>query len=130
MPDAINASFFLMTRLPYLKPFYDVNKRTSRIACNIPLIESRLSPMSFVDFDKKEYLEGLISFYELGDERLVKHAYLKAYIASAFRYLPLSEDARWALSMEREKNINEIYNYVLEGERDEHPVWLQHTDRE
>jgi Fic family protein len=89
LPDAINQSFFMMTRLPYLQAFYDVNKRTSRISCNIPLIRDGLSPLSFVALDKTSYLNGILAFYELGDEQLAKHAFLDAYLDSASRFLPL-----------------------------------------
>ncbi|WNV05841.1 Fic family protein [Candidatus Methylospira mobilis] len=123
--DPINKSFFLMTRIPYLQVFYDANKRTSRVSCNIPLIESGLSPISFVDFDKSQYLKGLIVFYELGDERLAKDAFLDAYISSAFRYLPLVDDARFALSADREKHLSAAKRYVLDGVCDDDSIWLK-----
>lgn len=47
--DAFEQSFFIMVHLPYLQPFEDVNKRTSRLAANIPLIKHNLGPLSFVD---------------------------------------------------------------------------------
>ena len=49
IPDPIEQSFFVMVHLPYLQPFIDVNKRTSRLAANIPLIRANLCPLSFVD---------------------------------------------------------------------------------
>lgn len=125
LPDAVNKSFFVMTRIPYLQAFYDANKRTSRISCNIPLIENGLSPLSFVDFEKRRYLEGMIAFYELGDERLAKNAYLDAYLASAFRYLPFGEDAKYALSAERDKHLAAARRYVVDGVREAEPVWLR-----
>lgn len=124
LPDAINQSFFIMTRLPYLQPFYDANKRTSRICCNIPLVRDGLTPLSFVDFDKKRYLGGLIAFYELGDERLAKSSYLDAYLATAFRYQPLGEDAKFALSIKRDEQLAAARHYVLNGVREAEPVWL------
>jgi len=127
LPDAINQSFFIMTRIPYLQVFYDANKRTSRISCNIPLITNGLSPLSFVDFDKKKYIEGLLAFYELGDERLAKTAWLHAYLLSAFRYLPLGEEARYALSTQREQCLQEAVRYVLEAIRPTAPIWQTKT---
>jgi hypothetical protein len=38
IPDPFEASFFLLVHLPYLQPFVDANKRTSRLAANIPLM--------------------------------------------------------------------------------------------
>ncbi len=122
--DPVNQSFFLLTRIPYLQVFYDANKRTSRISCNIPLLRDGLSPLSFVDFEKDKYLGGLMAFYELGDERLLKNEFMTAYLASAFRYLPFSEESKFALSVERDKHLAEARRYVVEGVRDEKPVWL------
>jgi len=114
-----------MTRIPYLQVFYDVNKRTSRLSCNIPLLMNGLSPLSFVDFDKRRYLEGMIAFYELGDERLAKQAYLDAYLASAFRYLPFGEDAKFALSAQRDQHLVAARRYVLDGVCETAPIWLR-----
>jgi fido (protein-threonine AMPylation protein) len=47
--DAFEQAFFVMVHIPYLQPFDDVNKRVSRLAANIPLIQRNLSPLSFVD---------------------------------------------------------------------------------
>lgn len=124
LADAINQSFFIMTRIPYLQVFYDVNKRTARICCNIPLVRQGLAPLSFVDFEKQRYLEGMVAFYELGDERLVKSAFLDAYLDSAFRYLPLSEPARLALATDRARHLAAAHRYVVEGVRESDPIWL------
>jgi len=47
--DPYEQAFFLLVQLPYLQAFDDVNKRTSRLAANIPLIINNLCPISFVD---------------------------------------------------------------------------------
>ena len=49
IPDPFEASFFITVHLPYLQPFADVNKRTSRVAANIPLVLGNLCPLSFID---------------------------------------------------------------------------------
>jgi Fic family protein len=46
--DPFEQAFFAMVHLPYLQPFVDVNKRVSRLAANIPLIQHNLCPLSFV----------------------------------------------------------------------------------
>lgn len=46
--DPFEQSLFLMVQLPYLQPFVDANKRTSRLATNTSLIESDLVPLSFI----------------------------------------------------------------------------------
>ena len=47
--DAFEQSFFMMVHLPYLQPFADINKRTSRLAANLPLFRANLCPLTFLD---------------------------------------------------------------------------------
>ena len=58
--DPFEQSFFLMVHVPYLQPFVDVNKRTSRLASNIPLIRRNLVPLSFLDVPEQLYTDGRI----------------------------------------------------------------------
>lgn len=83
--DPIQAAFYLLTRLPYLQPFQDGNKRTSRAMCNVPLMQAGLPPISFVDFGKQDYIVGLLAFYELGDTRLAETCFVDAYLKSQER---------------------------------------------
>ena len=84
--DPYEQSFFLLVHIPYLQPFADVNKRTSRIACIIPLLKADLAPMSFLAIDHDAYVNGLLGVYELNDVSLLREAYVNAYITSARRY--------------------------------------------
>jgi Fic family protein len=84
--DPFEQSFFLMAQLPYLQPFVDVNKRTSRLAANIPLIKSNLVPLPFVDVPEKLYIDGLSGIYELNRIELLRDLYLWAYERSVRRY--------------------------------------------
>lgn len=79
-------AFFAMTFIPYLQPFIDGNKRTSRIAMNIPLVKAGLSPFSFADVSKRDYMFGLLAFYERGHHRFLASAFVDAYTRSALRY--------------------------------------------
>jgi Fic family protein len=83
--NPIQAAFYLLTRLPYLQPFQDGNKRTSRALCNVPLLQAGLAPISFVDFAKRDYIVSLLAFYELGDARLAERSFAQAYIKSIAR---------------------------------------------
>ena len=49
-----------MVHLPYLQPFEDVNKRTSRLATNIPLIRHNLCPLSFIDVSQQAYVDAIV----------------------------------------------------------------------
>ena len=84
--DAFEQAFFVMVQLPYLQPFDDVNKRVSRLAVNIPLIRSNLSPLSFVDVPRQTYAEAVLGVYELTKIDLLKDVFIWAYEQSAARY--------------------------------------------
>lgn len=85
--DPFEQSFFLMVHLPYLQPFIDVNKRTSRLAANIPLIERNLCPLSFIDVPTQAYTEGLLGVYEMGRTELLADVYVWAYERSCQQYM-------------------------------------------
>jgi fido (protein-threonine AMPylation protein) len=84
--DPFEQSFFLLVHIPYLQPFVDVNKRTSRLASNIPLIVQNLVPLSFIDVPEQVYLNGLIGIYEHNRIELLRDVYLWAYERSARLY--------------------------------------------
>lgn len=79
-------AFFLMVHLPYLQPFEDVNKRVSRLAANIPLIQNNLCPLSFVDVPQQIYVNGLLGVYELNRIELLRDVFVWAYQRSCLRY--------------------------------------------
>ncbi len=84
--DPFEQSFFLLVHIPYLQPFDDINKRTSRVASNIPLLKENLAPMSFLTMDDGDYINGLIGVYELNNIALLRDAYMDAYLTSAENY--------------------------------------------
>lgn len=84
--DPYEAGFFVMVHLPYLQPFEDVNKRVSRLAANIPLIQNNLCPLSFVDVESADYLGGLLAVYELNRIEYLRDVYVWAYKRSCQRY--------------------------------------------
>ena len=87
--DPFEQSFFLLVHIPYLQAFDDINKRTSRIASNIPLLKADLSPMSFLTMNDSAYIDGLIGIYELNNVSLLREAYIDAYMTSAENYRTL-----------------------------------------
>lgn len=84
--DPFEQSFFLLVHIPYLQPFIDVNKRTSRLASNIPLIKRNLVPLSFIDVPEQTYIDGLIGVYELNRVELLRDVFIWAYERSSRRY--------------------------------------------
>ena len=84
--DPFEQALFAMVQLPYLQPFDDVNKRVSRLAANIPLIKSNLSPLSFADVPLQAYTDAVLGVYELNKIDLLKDVFIWAYERSAARY--------------------------------------------
>ncbi len=82
----IEQSFFLLMHLSYLQPFIDVNKRTSRLACNIPLVKENMAPLSFNDVDASVYITAILGVYELNDPTLLASLYREAYLRSCMSY--------------------------------------------
>ena len=58
--DVFEQSFFMMVHLPYLQPFADINKRTSRLAANLPLFRANLCPLTFLDVPEQAYSRAIL----------------------------------------------------------------------
>jgi hypothetical protein len=86
IPDPFEQALFAMVHLPYLQPFIDVNKRTSRLVANIPFIRQNLCPLSFVDVPDALYVKATLGVYELQDTALLAELFVWAYERSASRY--------------------------------------------
>lgn len=91
IPDPLEQSFFMMVQLPYLQPFIDVNKRTSRLAAIIPLIKANLCPLSFVDVPQRAYIDGLLGVYELRRLELLRDVFVWSYERSCAQYRVIRE---------------------------------------
>ena len=89
--DPFEQAFFLMVHLPYLQPFEDVNKRTSRLAANIPLIRRNLCPLSFIDVPVQAYVEGTLGVYELTRVDLLRDVFVWAYERSCQQYVAVRQ---------------------------------------
>ena len=84
--DPLEQAFFAMVHLPYLQPFEDVNKRVSRLAANIPLIQHNLCPLSFVDVPPAAYISAMLGVYELNRIELLRDVFAWAYKRPCARY--------------------------------------------
>jgi len=84
--DPFEQAFFAMVHLPYLQPFEDVNKRVSRLAANIALIQRNLCPLSFVDVSQTMYISAMLGIYELNRIELLRDVFVWAYKRSCARY--------------------------------------------
>lgn len=84
--DPFEQAFFAMVHFPYLQPFADVNKRTSRLAANISLIKANYCPLSFIDVPERAYVEGTLAVYEFNDVALLRDVFVWAYERSCQQY--------------------------------------------
>jgi Fic family protein len=90
--DAFEQSFFMMVHLPYLQPFADINKRTSRLAANLPLFRANLCPLTFLDVPEQAYSRAMLSVYEMTRVELLRDLYVWAYERSTQEYIAIKQD--------------------------------------
>ena len=90
--DPFEQSFFMMVHLPYLQPFADINKRTSRLSANLPLIKANLCPLTFLGVPDKAYSCAILGVYELTRVELLRDLYVWAYERSTQEYLAIKQD--------------------------------------
>lgn len=90
--DPFEQSFFVLVHLPYLQPFADVNKRTSRLAANLPLVRANLCPLTFLDVPERAYSRAILGIYELTRVELLRDLYVWAYERSAREYIVIKQD--------------------------------------
>ena len=81
-----------MVHLPYLQPFADINKRTSRLAANLPLFRANLCPLTFLDVPEQAYSRATLGVYEMTRVELLRDLYLWAYERSTQEYLAIKQD--------------------------------------
>lgn len=90
--DPFEQSFFVMVHLPYLQPFADINKRTSRLAANLPLFRANLCPLTFLGVPEHAYSRAMIGLYELTRVELLRDLYVWAYERSTQEYLAIRQE--------------------------------------
>ena len=90
--DPFEQSFFALVHLPYLQPFADVNKRTSRLAANVPLIRARLCPLTFLGVPRQLYAQAILGVYEATRIELLRDLFVWAYERSTREYIAIRED--------------------------------------
>ncbi|OWQ45217.1 hypothetical protein CDL60_20995 [Roseateles noduli] len=112
----VQAAFYLLTRVAYIQSFANGNKRTARIAANLPLLESGMLPLSYVDVDKAEYLRGMVAFYELGSARVIERTFIRAYAKSVVRASQVP-DVMLAEGFDADEVSEHLAEYITSGRR-------------
>lgn len=112
--EPVAAALYLMTRLPYLQAFANGNKRTSRLAANLPLLAAGMLPISFVDFMKADYVLGMSAFYELGDIQIIERVFIQGYVRSIVRGSDLPASVRVG-GFKVDEVVGDLVKYVQSG---------------
>lgn len=89
--NPVEAAFFLWVNLAYLQPFEDGNKRTSRLAANIPLMLYNCAPLSFLDVDQGDYATAMMGVYEYRDVSVAADLFEWIYRRSIKKYAVVLE---------------------------------------
>lgn len=89
--NPVEAAIFLWVNLAYLQPFEDGNKRTSRLAANIPLMLYNCSPLSFLDVDPRDYAQAMLGVYEFLDVARAVDLFAWTYRRSIKKYVVVME---------------------------------------
>lgn len=90
--DPFEQSFFMLVHLPYLQAFADINKRTSRLAANLPLFRANLCPLTFLDVPEQAYSRAMLGIYEMTRVELLRDLYVWAYERATQEYLAIKQD--------------------------------------
>lgn len=112
--DPVSAACYLMTRIPYLQGFANGNKRTARLAANIPLLQAGMLPISFVDINKADYIMGMAAFYELGDMQVIAQTFIEGYARSIVRGSDIPANVRVS-GFNIDEATRELVAYVNTG---------------
>jgi Fic family protein len=117
--NPIEGAFFLWLNFAYLQPFDDGNKRTSRLAANIPLMLYNCAPLSFLDVDHQDYAHAMLGVYELLDVSLATELFVRTYRRSVKKYAVVMEavGAPDGFRVRHREHLNDaIQRVVREGQ--------------
>ncbi|MDD4887714.1 MAG: Fic family protein [Thiomonas sp.] len=125
--NPVEAAFFLWMNLAYLQPFEDGNKRTSRLAANIPLMLYNSAPLAFLDVDPRDYAKAMLGIYELLDVTVAVELFAWTYRRSIRKYQVVLE-AMGSPDAFRVRHREPLSEAVQKIVREGHP--LQHVVRD
>lgn len=113
------AAFFLWVNLAYLQPFEDGNKRTSRLAANIPLMLYNCAPLAFLDVDLRDYAKAMQGIYELLDVTIAVELFAWTYRRSIRKYQVILEamGSPDAFRVRHREHLSEAVQLIVRGGR-------------
>lgn len=69
-----------------------MNKRTSRLAANLPLLRHNLCPLTFLGVPEAAYSQAILGVYEMTRVELLRDLFIWAYERSTQEYLALKQN--------------------------------------
>ena len=126
--DPFEQSFFVLVHLSYLQAFVDVNKRTSRLACNIPFIKQNLCPLSFTGVPRDEYIRAHLAIYEKNEINPMLDLFGWAYIRSCQQYEVVTDTAgeldpyRTKTRLQRKEVMGQVIRECIQGKEIENHI--------
>lgn len=88
--NAFEKSLFAQALVPYIQPFIDGNKRTSRLLSNAILVAHQCSPLSYRSVEEDRYKEAVLTFYERGSLFSLREIFIEQYKFAANNYSMMS----------------------------------------
>ncbi|MCE4558073.1 Fic family protein [Roseateles cellulosilyticus] len=119
--EPVQAALYLLTRIAYVQSFANGNKRTSRIAANLPLLAAGLVPSSFVDIPKAQYIRGMAAFYELGSMLVIEQTFIEGYVRSIIRSSNLPPALR-GVGADIAGTVKQLCDFINSGARPSAPA--------
>lgn len=85
--DPFEQSIFILIFIPYFQVFLDINKRTSRMSGNLPLLKHNMPLISFLAVERRDYIDAILAIYELHDPSLMAKVFTENYLLNMRRYM-------------------------------------------
>ncbi|MXY54636.1 MAG: hypothetical protein F4Y86_19215 [Gammaproteobacteria bacterium] len=119
--DPFEQSLFLLVHIAYVQAFADVNKRTSRLCANIPLVRHNLVPLSFNSVATDDYASAIVAVYELNDTGPIADLYRASYFRTCMEYNATAQalgfdEIRVRYRQQRRRMVAHIVRELLTGD--------------
>ncbi len=113
--NPIEGAFFLWLNLAYLQPFVDGNKRTSRLASNMPLLLANCAPLSFLNVEPTDYALAMMGVYEKLDTSMAVDLFKHTYNRSIQTYAVVQDSmqAPSPLRIRYREQINDLVTQIV-----------------
>ncbi|MEK7175302.1 MAG: Fic family protein [Patescibacteria group bacterium] len=103
-------SFLVLILIPYIQPFEDGNKRTSRLLSNAILLAYNICPLSYRSIDEADYKKAIIIFYEQNNLRFFKELFIQQFKFAVKNYFGVTRGYKDSPCLSTRSNFVEKKN--------------------